>query len=422
MRVLFNFFRKLNSDAPIVYGVFSIGSSLLTMLAGIASIKWISPQQLGVWQTISILQLYIPFFELGIPNGLNRELPFAYGKGESKRALALAATSQYFMTAISIALLLVTFVALGVMFIMEVKTITAVSCGAVGLLLAINAYQRYLTVTYRSNHSFLALGRLYFYQCILQVILLPMIWKFQYYGLLAYSLMVAGTLTGMMHLGRPLRVESIFNRELLKELAKVGLPVFTMNYLRGVATSFNRLILLTRGGVGVVGLFSPVSAMGAFSTVVPGIISNFIFPKMNYDLGATNNPARLWPLVLKINTFLALASIPLVVIIWLSVPRVIQTYFEDYKSSTFAIQLFGLNFLFSGMLVSHNVIYALKQSAIGFVYVCIELVLRAFVPFAFVYLSNDDMLSAVVYGTLLSNLILYILNLYFIRIAISKWR
>jgi len=40
---------------------------------------------------------YAPFFQIGISNGLNRELPYYIGKGDRNRAGELAATAQAWM-------------------------------------------------------------------------------------------------------------------------------------------------------------------------------------------------------------------------------------------------------------------------------------------------------------------------------------
>jgi O-antigen/teichoic acid export membrane protein len=385
------------------------------MFVGIMMIKWIKPSELGLWQSISIIQLYVPILEMGIPNGLNRELPYEYGKNNINRANALAQTSQYFMIAVAILFFVFTVSTVITLQVLsyEVKTIAGVF--SVGILLSINAYQRYLTVTFRSNQSFINLSKVYLYYCLIQVVLFPLVYFFNYYGLLLYTVLCMILLTLIMHAHRPILNKPLFNIILFKELIKTGLPIFIINYLRGILQSFNRIILLKYGGVISVGLFTPVQSVNTLINIVPGVLGNFLFPKFNYELGKTNNPKVLWPSVLKINFSLLLFGIPIILIVNLVAYDLIFSFFPNYTNAVLAIKIFSFAFLFSGTLVSHTVIYSLKSYKIAYLYIAIELILSYGLPVLFIYLNVFDLLSNVAAGFVLSQFFLFGLNLIFIR-------
>lgn len=390
------------------------------MAIGILIIRWIEPGELGIWQSLSILQLYIPFLELGVPNGLNRELPFLYGKGENEVAEGYAQASQYFMIVVAIILFTLTVVTVGIISFRSTDPMVVAGVATVGMLLTTNAYQRYLTVTYRSAQSFIMLSKLYGVQVLVQLAFLPLVWQYRYYGLLLYTFLVAFIFTIAMHITRPIKAGPSFNKDYLKHLIRIGWPVFFMGYIRGVSNSFNRIVLLLKGGAFSVGLFTPVNAIGTLVTLLPGVLANFFFPKMNYVLGATNNPRELWPMVVRINVILFLFAIPFVSIIWWVTPYIIMTYFEKYQDAIVAMQLFSINFLFSGTLVSHNAIYAVKAYDLGFTFVAIELIVRFLLPFGFVNYGTGNILTLAVYGVLVGNFILFFVNMWFIRMALSS--
>ncbi len=86
--------------------------------------------------------------------------------------------------------------------------------------------------------------------------------------------------------------------------------------------------------------------------MLPNALANFVFPKMNYKLGQTNDPKLLWPMVLKINALFFLLAIPFAILIWVTAPYIMSNYFPNYSEATHAVQLFSLNFFFAGTMIS----------------------------------------------------------------------
>src|SRR5690554_4785759 len=74
-----------------------IGSGLLKsaiqMLSGLIILRWIAPEELGLWQSFTVFVGYVTILNLGVPVGINRELPFFLGKGDENRGLALLKTA-----------------------------------------------------------------------------------------------------------------------------------------------------------------------------------------------------------------------------------------------------------------------------------------------------------------------------------------
>lgn len=420
MEVLRKIVSSSDSKVGVIFGISSIASGVVAMIIGIIIIGWIEPGRLGIWQSLSILQLYFPFLEFGVPNGLNRELPFLYGKGEEGKGIQYAQSAQYFMILVAVFIFVSTIIASIVLISLDSDRMLTAGVATVGMLLAVNAYQRFLTVTYRSAQSFLSLSMLYWIQTVIQLLLFPLVWFYEYYGLLLYTFLVAFIFTVCMHVYRPIKQGPVLNKIYLKHLIKTGLPVFGMGYVRGISNSFNRIVLLLKGGTLSVGLFTPVNAIGTLITMLPGVLGNFFFPRMNFVLGATNDPAKLWSMVIKINIILLFASIPFIAVIWAITPYVVTTYFNDYQEAITAMQFFSINFVFSGTLVSHNVIYAVKAYNLGYIFVFVELLLRFALPYCFVQFGHGNILTLAVYGVLAGNLLLFILNIALIKIALSR--
>lgn len=413
-----NILRNKDYRIGSIYGISSLLASLISMVTGIIIIRWIEPSQLGIWQSLTIIQLYLPFLEVGIPNGLNRELPFQYGQGNKEKGVELAQTAQFYMIGNAFLLFAGTLLVVPILyfFAYDLKVVTGAL--AVGLMASMTTYDRYLTVTFRSAQSFLELSKIQFIRSIAQLILFPIVYFYNYYGLLLYSFLVLFVFVVLKHFNRPILEGPKWDKESFFFLIKTGLPVFGMGYLRGISNSFTRIVLLMKGSVLQVGLFTPVNAVGAIITILPGILSNYFFPKMNIRLGQSNDPTKLWPMVVKLNGIMMVLSIPFVIGTWLLTPYFMNFFFEKYTSATLAMQLFSLNMIFAGTLISHNVIYAVKAYKLGYIFTFVEFCLRFICPYLLVVLFSGNILTLTSIGVLISNLLLFVLNIILIRFAL----
>ncbi len=421
MNKVFHFFsNKSTLRVGGIYTAISFWDSFVSMAAGILMIRWIVPSELGIWQSLTIAQLYIGVFEFGITSGLNRELPYSFGKGNKEYGFLLAQTTQFYMKLLSFIMFFLTVVACFVLYYLSYDLKIVAGSFVVGSLASINFYDRYLTVTYRSNEAFLSLSKVTFIKTLFQIILLPVVFYVDYYGLILYSLLIVIIFVLFKHYNRPLKVLSLFQKEHFMSLLKTGLPVFVMNYLRSITTTFNRIIILSFGGVLQVGLFTPVAAIGTMIDILPSILGNFFFPKMNIMLGKTDDPKVLWPMAIKLNSFMIVLAVPFILIGWFVIPLVMTKYFPNYSESSNAMQLFTINMLFAGTLVSHNVLYAIKSYKVSSMFNISEIVARFGFPALFVYFLSGNLLTLVVLGYLCSSLFLFLLNLYLIRTTLFK--
>ena len=70
---------------PILYSGGSIAKAFAQMAVGFVIAKFISPNDFGLWTSINLAVTYSVFFQAGLINGLNLELPLAYGSGNKKK-------------------------------------------------------------------------------------------------------------------------------------------------------------------------------------------------------------------------------------------------------------------------------------------------------------------------------------------------
>ncbi|MBL0225446.1 MAG: hypothetical protein IPQ16_07675 [Geobacteraceae bacterium] len=69
-------------------------SMIIRLSGGFLTARLSDPAVLGLFNGIGLVIGYVPFLQLGVLNGLNRELPYYIGSGDKEHAHALAATAQ----------------------------------------------------------------------------------------------------------------------------------------------------------------------------------------------------------------------------------------------------------------------------------------------------------------------------------------
>ena len=84
---------KSKYKTPLKYTSSTLFAAAINFVLGFVTFRYIAPDHLGIWGTFSTFTVYASFLRLGIPNGMNRELPYYYGRGDKETALKCASTT-----------------------------------------------------------------------------------------------------------------------------------------------------------------------------------------------------------------------------------------------------------------------------------------------------------------------------------------
>ena len=108
---------------------------------------------MGIWNTALLFTLYSPTLQLGVFNGLNRELPYLIGAGDKNRALRMAeAASAWSWLLVGVSILCGALVA--VWFWIKGQPEWCFASIAIAVLIVCSWPTSYLTTTYRTHHDF----------------------------------------------------------------------------------------------------------------------------------------------------------------------------------------------------------------------------------------------------------------------------
>lgn len=342
--------------------------SAVTMVAGFCVVQWVSPAELGLWQSVRLATTYSIFALIGINNGLSRELPFFMGKSDHETSRRLASTAMFYVLGVCL------FAMIGgvgsFLLFRDHGGHVMFAIGAVTVAIAGTFYSNYLTVTFRSSKSFEDLTKVNFSSCFLGLASISLIYWFGYYGMLMRVILLSVVGLGLMHLWRPIRVLPAWDSRSFLLLFRTGWPIFLMGYLYSVASTCDRLVLLKLGGVEQVGYYSMALLARDAMGIVPGSLSEYIYPRMSFSYGQHGDPLRLWKMALKSSALVTVITAPLAIAGCFLIPSVVSSVAPNYSNAVTPAQMLVAGAVFSGMTGggARNVIESMKAWRIMFWY------------------------------------------------------
>ena len=111
------------------------------MLFGLVVLKWITPEEMGIWNGVTIASPYISFLQLGLFVALNRELPFLIGKGDKEKAIRHVRTAATYANFISGFILIATLITLIYFYILERNQLYLFVILSLELVLQVRSYK-----------------------------------------------------------------------------------------------------------------------------------------------------------------------------------------------------------------------------------------------------------------------------------------
>jgi O-antigen/teichoic acid export membrane protein len=407
MKKIKNLYSKYKT--PILYSGGSLVKAIAQLIVGFAIAKFVAPDDFGLWSTINLVLTYSLFLQAGVINGLNLELPLAYGKGDNKGAVLLAGTAQMFSLIASVFVLILGF--LFFVFYPEENDKIKYGILAISIVITLSYYQNYLMSTFRSNDSFLKLGFIQMFGALVNVLTLFFVVYFAFYGLLIKAVVLLLIYVLLLHFYRPIKVRLMWDTKAFIKLLKVGFPIFSLAYMASIAATADKLWLLKYTSLTEVGLYS----FGFFAytsfMLFSSSIASYIYPKMTYNFAKNGDKSALWILVKKITGLLLLIQIPLSVIGYYLIPIAVSNLFPNYVLSIPIMQILLFAGMFKGSVIGVNALWSMKKWNYILVYqIASSLILVVLTYVGAKYFSIKFI--GVAYGVLLASFLSLILGFY----------
>lgn len=386
--------------SSFLYVSSSVGISITQFLSSMIILRFITPEDLGLWNTFLLIETYSLILQGGVINGINRELPFSIGQGNLPRANKIAATglaSNIFtisiMPLVLIVLLLLNNLTIQSFFTIIILCVTTSS----------KFYELYLISTFRSDQAFGKLSKLNVIRSGYNLVSVVFVVVGGYYGYLLRYLLNSAISFFYLHKNRPFRVPIKFSKEEFWLLIKYGFPIFILSYIQTFAETSDRLIVINWFSEYELGLYAfGLSLSGALVSII-GALASYFYPRMSFNFGKYNNERKILGQALKLNFALFFPLAILAILAILIIPWGVSNFFPKYIEAVSIAQLLMIGPVFISFSIGTNVFGALKNwkfiilTSIGSSFIAI------FMPL-FYFNFVDQSLSGVAIGSLLSKI------------------
>ena len=340
----------------------SLLDSFVSIISGLLIARWLLPEDLGMFNALSIFTSYIILAQIGIPSGLSRELPFNFGQKKEAYAIKLAGTSKYFM-------ILISFIILGICSLLSIYYLIvanyqyAVGVFVIGVTSAQAFYvTKYLKILYRSDNHFKQLAKIDFINTFVNLLSVYLVYKYLFYGLCLRTIILAIVDYYFTDKWKPLQTKAKFDWEDFKVLSRVGMPIYFVANIYGLWPTFQRTMILSMLGTKGLGIYALANIVQGMLSVFNNSISSISFPKMSLAYGQGKSIMQ----VLKIPAKLVLVSLAIysliLVVGWILLPPIVAFFLPNYMAGVEAAQWMFAVALVSSLGIFANIYMVIKKN------------------------------------------------------------
>ena len=316
----------------------SFVTTILRLVGGVLTTRFIDPSILGQYNAIGLVQGYAPFFQLGIANGLTRDLPYYLGKGEKDRAEQLVAAAQWWTILISSITGVVLFV-IGLYQAIVGRWDLAFGWWSYIVIVFFAIFgQLYLRALFRTGGDFIRLANINMMSGTFALLLVSVVWWLGWWGLCLRGLGVAILGLALMWCLRPIRVKPKMDFHALLALAKTGFPIFAVGQFMAWWSTLNATMVLTYAGKKGLGLYALANLAGPTVFLLPKALNSVIYPRMSSSFGKSGTVQSLVKMTIKPMMVTIATCFTAVIIGWFTMPFVVRHVLPKYIDGISAAQ------------------------------------------------------------------------------------
>jgi O-antigen/teichoic acid export membrane protein len=353
-------FGKINKNSTgsmiLFLGSSQMISNVIRIVSGLLIAKLVLPQTLGLFNGYGLILGYLPILQVGVMNGLNRELPYLFGKNKPEQANKIAAVAQFWELGLAI-LVSTVLIILATIQLSHGHYIQAAGYFTYALVSFHKFYGiNYLHILFRSNSDFNKLSVITLVVALFSLVLILPVWLWGFYGLGLRLILVSLIEFGLLWEFKPLIVKPRFETVVFKEIVKVGFPIYVVGYVFALWTVIQNTIVFKYGGSQQYGFFSLSIMVQASLAILIGAVTSVLYPKLAFEFGKGATVKTLLQLSFKPVFIVFAILVPSVIILWYLLPIVVTIWLPKYIGGIQAAQWTLLTLLIS-VFGTFNVIF-----------------------------------------------------------------
>lgn len=337
-------------------------NNVLSIVSGLFVAKWLLPENLGLFNSFNIITSYVILIQLGIPSGLSREYPFYLGKNDPEKAKLLASISNYWSIFLSVAVFILSIIG-SVYFIFLRNYEFAAGVFVIGVSSFQGFYvSKYLKILFRSTNDFNKLSYINLITGIASFITILFVYYWGFYGLCLRTVIVCLIDFLITWYYKPLNVKPFWNKEIFRELFKVGMPIYMVANIYSLWPIIQRSFVLGWGGTKALGLYGLALMVENAMMVITSSVSNITFPKMAMEWGKSKDLGKLISIMLKPTLGTFALNLFAVLIGWFVLPIFVNGLIPNYSEGIYVAQLSLIVGLFAVFSVYSNLYMIIQRN------------------------------------------------------------
>lgn len=337
-------------------GASQMFANILRILGGIIIVKLLMPEQLGMFNGFALILGYLPILQVGVANGLNRELPYYLGKGNKEVAHNFASVAQYWEILLAIISCSILFI-LGVFYFFRQDYISGISCFAYTFAVGHLFYGTYyLQILYRTNQDFNKLSLITLIVSVVSFLSILFVWLWGYYGLCARLTILSSVEFFLLWKWKPIQVKANFNKKIFVDIIKIGIPIYVVGIIFSLWATFQNTLVLKIGGVEQYGFFALAIMVQSSLEVLTSAVSQVLYPKMAYEYGKGKRLSEILVAARKPIIVILCFLLPSLVLVWFILPYIVNFLMPQYNPGIKAAQ-WTLPLVLLSVLSIYNLIF-----------------------------------------------------------------
>jgi O-antigen/teichoic acid export membrane protein len=349
-------------------------STAFGLAGGLLQARFVDKVTLGTFASFGLALSWSCYLQLGIFNGLNRELPYYYGKGDRGKAIDLAGTARAWLLA-SGAIVACSFLAMAAWNALQGNAMMAFGWGAHAVLAIVYFYGTlYLQATYRTVHDFARLSAATTLQNAAGVVLVISVFWFGFEGLCLRAVLTSLIGLALLHWWRPIVVRWRWKFDDFRHLLVIGFPIFVVGELSSRlwflidSTLVNHY--LKAGGLG---LYKVVEIARTTAEIIPIAMGQIMYPRMTEYYGRAHDFVGTLKMTFRPMAFVFLTMIPLVALGWLLARPLTKILLPNFIDAVPAMRWSLLLPLVLSCTTTHNLYNICRRQDLYLVVILMEL-------------------------------------------------
>jgi len=336
----------------------NLAVNVITLAGSLLVTRWTDPYHMGLWNFALLVVTYLSGLQLGVFNGLNRQLPYFAGRGDSAQCSRLAEVAYAWSSLLSLGS--VACMAVAAMYFLQRGDVDSLrTTVAIGTVLVASWSFQYLTVSYGAHSQFGRLSRKSMVVAVVGLPLTALVKMFGYTGLLIRAALLALIGSLVLFVGRPIPVRPRWDRTIFLDLVRVGFPIWLLGQLTALFMTLDRLVLAQSPQL--LGYYSIAAQFAAMSLMVPMAFNAVLYPQMARRYGETHVAMDLWRSALQACGWATAAGLGVAMVAWLTIPPFVRFVLPTYVPGIDAAQWASLAGLAMGLSVFGNIFNVLGR-------------------------------------------------------------